>query len=77
VTLEPRFPNGHAHLLLIPQNDDDWKLLDLMFNGRKVVEIRRAVRDSEAMECVTIVLARETVSAAAPVPLPEGKNEPL
>lgn len=51
--------NGEIEILLTPESDQDFKLLDLAFNGTKVREIRKPVKDSETKESLTIVLTRE------------------
>ena len=52
--------NGDIQILMTPESDQDWKLLDLAFNGTKVTEILKPVKDSETKESLTIVLRRET-----------------
>ena len=52
--------NGDIQLLLTPESDQDFKLLELAFNGTKVREIRKCVKDSETKESLTIILARES-----------------
>ena len=51
--------NGDIQLLLTPESEQDFKLLDLAFTQTVVREIRRPVRDSESKESLTIVLVRE------------------
>ena len=61
--------NGDVLLQLTPENDDDWKMLEIAFAQRVVKEIRKPVRDSENKESLTIMLSRESK------PAPVGKTE--
>lgn len=51
--------NGHAQLLLVPEHEDDWKALDLLLNGKKLVDVKKPVRDSEVQEAATFTFSRE------------------
>ena len=60
--LEFRF-NGQPKVLLFPETDEDWKLIDLAFAKAKSIEVRMPVRDSENKESLTLVVVREESAA--------------
>ena len=51
--------NEDVQIILTPVGDDDYKLLDLALNGKKVREIRMPLRDSESQDRAVIVLTKE------------------
>lgn len=48
-----------CRIILSPESDDDYRLLDVALNGKKVREIIKPVRDSEKQDRAVIVLVKD------------------
>lgn len=50
--------NGDTQLILTPETEKDWKLLEIAGTGT-VKEVRKPVKGSEERECFIIVFAED------------------
>lgn len=66
IKVEIRLIDSEAQLLLYPENEDDYQALSLLLNGKKVIDIKRPVRDSVNQDFAILTLSREPGLRATP-----------
>ena len=55
MTYEWRINNLGVQLHLTPQSQDDWRILEIITDGKRVSEVRKPIKESQTQEQAVIV----------------------